>query len=85
VPNITSYLRHQKGTTRLGTGSRALTRDGTMTSRDGPCRYSRGTGVRIDTEVVSYSLRRQQASRYDQICVPALGAGSAKMCAATGW
>jgi len=56
VPKITSYLRHQKGTTRLGTGSRALTRDGTMTSRDCPCRYSRGTSVRIDTEEVTGSI-----------------------------
>jgi len=48
--------RHQKSTSRSGTGLHRATRDGTATSRNGPRRYTRGAGVRIDTEEVTGSI-----------------------------
>ena len=44
--------RHQKGTTRPGTGRHAVTQTGTTTSENGPRRYGCGPRVRIDTEVL---------------------------------
>jgi hypothetical protein len=46
--------RHQKGTTRHGTGPHGVTWDGTTTSGNDPGRYGRDAGVRLDTEVLIY-------------------------------
>ena len=48
--------RHQKGTTRPGTGAHGVTHDGTAASRNGSRRYTLGAGVRIDTEEVTGSI-----------------------------
>jgi len=53
---IKDGARHQKGTTRPGTGPHGVTQDGTATSRNGPPRYGRGPRVRIDTEDVVRSV-----------------------------
>jgi len=50
--------RHQKGTTRTGTGPHGMAQDDTATSGNGPCGYGCSAGVRIDTVEVSGSLGR---------------------------
>src|SRR5689334_13855094 len=52
VHKIKGRARHQKGTTRPGTGPYGVTRDGTATSGNGAPGYGRGAAVRIDTEAL---------------------------------
>ena len=75
---IKDQPRHQKGTTRSGTGPHGVTQDGTETSRNGPPRYGRGPRVRIDTEALAHlratdlDAARTKRSSYRRVNSPVL-------------